>query len=1021
MAKRLTALKAGDVVHGFEILEVTELAELKAGAERTAYGILARHIKSRAELFHILNGDEENLFAFAFATAARESTGIAHILEHTVLCGSEKYPLKDAFLVLCQGSLQTYLNAWTFLDKTVYPASSVNETDYFNLMSVYADAVFCPRLDEWDFMQEGHRLEYGQDGRLVSTGVVYNEMKGVYSAFDEYAGHWSVKSVLPDTPYAFDAGGDPACIPNLTYRQFRDFHKERYSPANCKVFLAGNIATEKQLAFLDEQYFSRLPAGTAFPPVKCAAPWDTPRLFVVPSPAGTEQKATVFLSWVCPVKDSVEMLGLQVLSEILMGHDGSPVGRALVESGFGEDLAPCCGLDGEMRETVFTVGLRGVEDKLIDTGFDEDRGTGAFPGGEVANLIQNKLYQLSTDGLAREDVEAALLSLEFSNREIRRAGGPYALVWLRRALRSWIQGGHPTDTLLFVPRWAELKKRIAADSRYFEKLIERVLLENPHQALVVVKPEKDFIAKQEKKAAQKLKRLEESLTEAQRKEIRDKAAALAARQTMPDPPELLARIPHLSVKDLSTAPDTAPREMHDAGGIPVLAHPLFTNGISYLDFAFPLDVLPPEEYIWLPLFARAITSFGVPGKDYGEMSSILARTVGNLHAALRTGGVVEGTVSAVRTPSGVFDLAGRDWFLLRVKMLDEKLIPSLDVLLQLFKDADFSDTRRLRDLTLEMKNEADSSIAPAGHNYAEGRASVGLSRTRLVSELWSGLAQISFLHTLLDRDIDTIKQKLIAIRETLLAKSGLLVNVTGGNIPAALSAVRERFASFGPVRPANEACHDAARLYPLMGRTGPMEDGPKIEVFTSASMQTGFAASAFPALPMNHDGRVPEFALCHQLATGALWEHIRMKGGAYGAFAQADSLEKVLTFSTYRDPDPLRSLEAFPQILEREARRKLDADTVEKTIIGAYAKIKEPLTNAAKGFIDLIRFFSNMNDETRERLLKRLVQTDAQDLAKAAGDAAKRFSGGAAVVIAGEKAACKAADALGVAVTRLPI
>jgi Zn-dependent M16 (insulinase) family peptidase len=985
-----------------------ELDELKAGGQGTAWGIFARHRLSRAEVFHVLNGDEENLFAFAFATAARDSSGVAHIIEHTVLCGSERYPLKDAFLVLCQGSLQTYLNAWTFPDKTVYPASSVNEADYFNLMAVYADAVFCPRLDEWAFMQEGHRMEYAKNGRLVSTGVVYNEMKGAYSALDEYAAHWSVASVLPDTPYAFDSGGDPACIPDLTYQQFRDFHRDRYNPANCKVFFAGNIPTEKQLAFLDANYFSRLPPGKAFPPVNRAVPWTERRTYTVPAPAG--QNATVLLSWLCPVKDSVDFLGLQVLAEILLGHDGSPLSRALVESGLGEDLAPCCGIENELREIVFSIGLRGVK----------KRPALAKENNAIAALIKTRLQKLAANGIAAEDIEAALLALEFSNREVQRGQGPYSLVWLRRALRSWIQGGHPAETLLFLPRWAELKKRLAASPRYFETMIENVLLNNLHEALVILKPEKNFIAKQEKEAAEKRSIRAKSLSKEERETIKEKAAALEAAQNKPDPPELLAKIPHLSIKDLSRTIDTVPRELRDAGGLPALVHPLFTNGISYLDFAFPLDTLPVEYYTWLPLFSRVVTCLGVPGKDYGEMSSLLARTVGDLHTVLRSGGIVEGTGSAVKTPSGTFDLAGRDWLLFRVKTLDEKLIPSLELLLRLIREADFNDTRRLRDLILEMKNEADSSLAPAGHSYAASRAGMRLSRARTVAELWYGITQIQFVHTLPALDIDEIKRKLTALREILLTKSGLLVNITGENTAAALAAVKTMFSSFGPPRERNDANRGVECLSPFVRDTA-RDDGKKIEVYASPSLQIGFAAAAFPGLPLTGDSHAAERALCHRLSTGALWEQIRMKGGAYGAFAHVDPVEKVFALSTYRDPVPEQSLAAFRGILENEARQTLDPDTVEKTIIGAYSRIKQPQTSAGKGLADLFRFFSNIDDDLRTRNLERILRLDARQLAEAAERAEKRFPEGGIAVIAGEKAAQKAAESLGVAVTRLPV
>ena len=419
-------LQKGTVTNsGFEILEVIDLPELDAT------GIWAKHQKSGAEVFHILNDDIENLFSFVFATPSKDSTGAAHILEHSVLCGSASYPLKDAFLVLAQGSLQTFLNAWTFPDKTMYPASSVNEHDYFNLMSVYGDAVFRPLLSEWTFMQEGHHLFFAPDGKLNVNGVVYNEMKGAYSSLDAYAGLWSVKAVLPGTPYEFESGGDPERILDLGREGLKEFHRAWYSPANCRVFLAGNIPTGKQLAFLDEKFFSSLPAGSRNEAIKRAERWNSPRSFRIPCPAGAEQKPTVLLSWLCgDAANPDETLALAALAEILLGHDGSPLTRALIDSGLGEDLSPVSGLEGDIRETAFCVGLRGLEKD------HEVRGVRGLvraepleeAAKEVEALILKVLERLARDGIPKEEIEAALLGMEFSHREIRRSGGHFSLV-----------------------------------------------------------------------------------------------------------------------------------------------------------------------------------------------------------------------------------------------------------------------------------------------------------------------------------------------------------------------------------------------------------------------------------------------------------------------------------------------------------------------------------------------------------------------------------------------------------------
>ncbi|MDR0759303.1 MAG: insulinase family protein [Treponema sp.] len=1016
-----TDLQAGTVLDsGFEILEVLDLAELNA------LGIWARHSTGGVEVFHIFNDDPENLFAFGFATVPEDSTGAPHILEHSVLCGSERYPLKDAFLVLAQGSLQTFLNAMTFPDKTLYPASSVNEHDYFNLMAVYGDAVFRPLLSEWTFMQEGSRLEFVSDGpspesgaaeRLGITGVVYNEMKGAYSAPDTYANLWSVRAVMPDTPYALESGGDPECIPDLTWEGLKEFHRSRYSPANCRVFLAGNIPTEKQLAFLNERFFAGLSRGLAASPIPKAARWDVPRSLRIPCPAGAGEKATVSLSWLCSdITDSEETLALSALAEILLGHDGSPLTRLLIESGLGEDLAPCSGLEADLRETVFCAGLMGVPAETASE--------------SIEALILGELERLVREGIPHEEIEAALLAMEFSNREIRRAGAPYSLVWLQRAFRGWLHGAKPWASLLFTPRFTRLKARLAADSRFFESLIQKYLLDNPHRALVSVVPQKGFWEAKEAALAARLAEKEAALSEDERRSIREKSAELEQLQSRGDSAEALTAIPHLSRRDLFPDVEKIPREIRAAGGSPVLVHDFFTNGIAYADIAFPVDILDGDDYPWLPLFARTVVSVGVPGMGYAEVSSLLARTVGDLHAVLRNGSIIEGGSRTIPTPVGILDLAGRDWLTYRVKALDEKIVPSLDLTLRLITEADFSDLRRIRDLVLEMKNDADLSLAPHGHTYAAGRASRGFSRCRMVDELWSGLDQLRFAHAVADLDAAEVCGKLTAIRDRLRA-GGFIANLTGS--AETLEKIRKhletRWRDFGPPKPRNPA-----GLAGLPGQGSfafPPETGPvKAEVYASPSLQVGFAALALPGAAFPRREHVAETVLGHQLSTGALWEDIRMKGGAYGAFASADGSEKVFNLSTYRDPAPLRSLGAFTAILrDRAGPSATDTaaleDMLEKAIIGRYAKETLPRTAAEKGSIDFSRFLYGVDSCHREMKLRALIDITEEEVAGAARRLAESASSAGfpltSVVIAGVKAAQEAAGRLGVEPRELPV
>jgi Zn-dependent M16 (insulinase) family peptidase len=548
-----------------------------------------------------------------------------------------------------------------------------------------------------------------------------------------------------------------------------------------------------------------------------------------------------------------------------------------------------------------------------------------------------------------------------------------------------------------------------AGTGYFESLVKKYLVDNPHRALIILEPEVDFLEKKEAALKERLARKAASLGGKEREEIREKARRLEEIQGAAETAEALATIPHLSRKSLSPEVDTVPEALHDAGGLPVLTHEAFTNGVSYADFAFPLDIFPSERYPWFPLFARVVFSLGLPGMDYGEVSGLLARTAGGQGVMLETGSMVRGASRSAVLPGGIFDLRGRDWIVFRVKALDEKLGPSLDLIRRLIVEADFTDRRRIRDLILEMKNDLDASLAPMGHSYVSGRAGRPFSRSRRVDELWNGLSQIDFIHRIAAMEIDEVAENLTGIRDALRG-AGLVANLIGsaGTLGASLALLRDRFGEFGPPRPSAAA-------------PGDVPGGPGgAEVYLSPSLQIGFAAAALSAAPFDTPELAAELVLAHQLSTGALWEYIRMKGGAYGAFAQPDHLEGVFSFATYRDPDPLRSLDSFRSILKEGAAAFMDDGELEKTIIGAYAGETHPRTGAEQGFSGFLRFLYGIEDLHRRRKLERLIAVTGEQVTEALRRLAAQ-SAAVPVILAGPAAAEKAAAALGVDPRELPV
>lgn len=638
----------------------------------------------------------------------------------------------------------------------------------------------------------------------------------------------------------------------------------------------------------------------------------------------------------------------------------------------------------------------------------------------MEDLITGELNRLVNEGIPAQEIEAALLTMEFSQREIRRSGGPFSLVWMRRSLRTWLHGCKPWESLLIEPAIKKIKENLLKDNRYFESLIKKYLLDNTHRALVTIEPKEDFLPKQEEQLSKTLSDMEKTLSENDRQQIKEKSKTLDDIQSEDNSPEALASIPHLSRSDLSVQNERINRNHVDLRGVPALCHDLYTNGITYIDMAFPVDILPVNDYPWLQFFSRAVTSVGLPGMDYGEVSSLLARTVGGFFTLLETGSIPKDTPSHLQTASGKFDLTGRDWIIYRVKCLDEKIVPSLELALRLITEADFTDHRRINDLVLEMKTRINSSLAPMGHMYASGRAGRGNSHARRINEKWNGISQIEFVHYLAALDTSEVVKKLRQIRDTIL-RAGLIANITGGSLDTASSSsvcaeFAQRFSRFGP--PVPRPCSADIEKSPVLNSSNGSE------VFASPALQVGFAALSLNAAPFNTIEQTAEIVLTHQLSTGALWEDIRMKGGAYGAFVNSDSLENSMSFATYRDPNPVRSLDIFSSIIKSGSsrdflRKHCDEDNLVKSIIGCYAKETRPQTSSEKGFVDFLRFLYGIEESYRINKLERLISVSAADIANSFASLGSRVQSGT-VIITGMKEAEKTAKALGTEVKLLP-
>lgn len=935
----------------FETLSETPVPEYRAT------GVWLRHRVTGCEVYHLRCEDEENTFSFCFRTPPEDAAGAAHIVEHSVLCGSERFPVKDAFLALARGSLATFLNALTYPDKTLYPAASTVEADYFNLMDVYGDAVFRPRITEDIFRQEAHHLEYGEDGRLERKGVVFNEMRGDYSSPESLIATRTYQTLFsPGHPYHTDSGGDPDVIPALTYEKFRGFWERHYHPSNCRIFLHGSIPTERQLAFLQDRFLASFQRGASDTEIPLQAKFSAPvrKSYPFPAEEGTEARTTTLVSWLTVrPEDALANLTLEVLGEVLLGSDGAPLAHTLTESDLGEDLSPHSGLDTGLRQAVFSAGLRGVE-----RGRESD----------IEALILDRIRDLVRDGISQELLDAAFHSIEFSSREIRRGGGTYGLRLLSRALRGWLHGKAPNETLTFEAPLAELRARMASDSRYLEKRLQEWILDNPHRVTVTVYPDEGLAVSQRDERRAALDALDASLGAKEKEAVRAVAASLKVFQEALEDSALRDSIPTLRRGDIPSEIERIPRISVDAGGVQASLHPLFTNGIIYADLAFPLAGLSPDALVRLPLLSHFVTGAGLPGRSYDAVARELALCAGGFSVSLQSGTPVAGSLES---PSS--------WMVFRLKALERNFPTALNLAMDLITGADLQDLERLEDLLNEMANDVASAIVPSGSAFAAARTAASFSAAQKTDELWRGITQYQFLTALRagKKPKDLAKDLSTALR-SVIAREGLRVNLTAG--PDAVEAARSEAAKAIlrlPAKPARETTTAPAE---------PSAFGTPLSRFEAWTIptQVGFSAVSLPASSLGSPGFAHEQALGHLLSTSVLWDEIRVKGGAYGASAWTDGSESTFSFSSYRDPSPNDSLTSFRKALELLTREPLDPESLERAVVGAVGRDLKPMMPEEKGFIDFKREIYGVSDEIRTRKRTDLLKISAEDLREAA-------------------------------------
>ncbi|WP_319469492.1 insulinase family protein [uncultured Pseudodesulfovibrio sp.] len=953
--------------HGFTKVRELEIAEMSSVAH------VYRHDKTGARVLSIVNDDENKVFGISFRTPPEDSTGVAHILEHSVLCGSEKYPVKEPFVELLKGSLQTFLNALTFPDKTCYPVASANAQDFYNLVDVYLDAVFYPRLTENTLKQEGWHYEMeSADKPVTYKGVVYNEMKGAYSSPDSLLYEHSQQSLFPDHTYGIDSGGDPEIIPELTFKQFMDFHRDHYHPSNAYAYFYGDDAPEKRLAILDEVFskFEKIDVEKTRIPLKERFSEAVSVRESYPA-SGNLSKGMFTVNWLLSeTADANLNLALHVLEHILVGLPSSPLKKALMDSGLGDDLAGV-GLEADMRQMFFSVGLKGIHPSNAI---------------KAESVIFHTIKELVENGIDTKDIEAAINSVEFSLRENNTGSYPRGLSLMFQALSTWIYDdeGVEGDPLLLLPfeePLRNIKGWIENGDKIFEELLARLFLHNPHRSTVLLEPDQKLSAAIARKEAGRLKKVKESLTDKQIEKVIADAQELSRLQGEPDSPEALASIPRLSVADLPRDNRIIPTEHREVAGAPLLYHDLATNGIAYFDFGFDLAAVPAELLPFVPVFGRALLESGTEKRNYVDLSQWIACTSGGIWTQPFSAPVRDSREAASR-------------LFLRAKATADKVGETAAIITEVLTSAKLDSKERIARIVSEARARMEQRLVPAGHQVVATRLRARTHAGYAVEELLSGLTNLEFLRSLekrIEEDFRKVAKDLEKLRSLLISRNSVIVNATMDQ--SMFAAVEPELASVVSALPEVDA--EPVKRGPL---SLPAREGLAIPA------QVNYVGKGVNAADHGFSFTGAAQAVNKMIRTGYLWEKVRVQGGAYGAFCLMDRVAGSLAFVSYRDPNLEATVKAFDATAEYLETVTLNADELEKSVIGAIGEIDAYQLPDAKGFTGMVRHLTGQDDAFLQTVRDEALAADEKDF-RAFAEAVRINAENGAICVLGDELA----------------
>ena len=928
-------MQVNDKIHGFLLKETKEVPEIASQC------FLFEHEKSGARLFYVKNDDDNKVFSISFRTPPIDDTGAAHIVEHSTLCGSRKFPLKEPFVELVKGSLNTFLNAMTFPDKTMYPVASRNAQDFRNLMDVYLDAVFYPRMHEKPevLLQEGWHYEIDSpDAPLRYSGVVYNEMKGATSSPEDLLETELLKRLYPDTAYAFESGGNPEKIPDITQESFAAFHKKYYHPSNSYIYLYGDMDIDGTLAFIDEAYlsdFSRLEVDSA---LKKQPRFDTMKRVTAEYPVGAEEdtKEKTYLALgmiVCDAGERLTRAAMSILTHALFMTDAAPVTQALMDAGIGKDVT--ASLEAQISQPNLAIEVTNAEPE------DAER---------FYQVVTDTIGRLAKEGIDRTLLEASLNYLEFKTRESDFASTPKGLVYNLAVMTHWLYGGDPAEPLFYEKEFKTLREGL--DNGLFEDMLRRCVLDNPHKVLVTMKPSQTMAAEREAATEKKLAEKKAAMSAQEIEAIIRQTARLKELQQTPDAPEMLEKIPLLKLSDIRKDAEKIPLEKKELQGREVLFSDIHTNGIAYLSLYFDGASIAPEQQHYAYLLCDMLGAVDTDEHSYAELTNLA-----NLH----TGGLNYDVVAV--TKGSTTD----DWFVktvVKARVLVRKLPELGKLLAEILTKSRFSDAKRMRELIKQTLAGVERQILNAPNRVMAARLS---SYFAPASRFEDGafLSYYKFLKELDahfgERAVET-DQRLSALLEQMFTKRGLILGVTVEKkdypaVETALSALLEAL---------NDKAYPAAKQ--------PKDNEVKNEALvTSSRVQYVGKGENYVRLGYKFTGamRVLETVMRY----GYLWTRLRVQGGAYGASAQF-ARNGLMLFTSYRDPNLVETLQVYDEIADYLKNFKASEREMTKYFIGTISTLDTPLTPQMKGSLAAMLYLRGITQEDRQKERDEVLSAD---------------------------------------------